>query len=257
MDKVKYSVEDRIGIVIFDNPKTLNALDFDSLDEMNNVLNEVESDSDVKCLILTGGGEKAFIAGGDIQVQSTFDVIHAYDWACFGHSILDKIDNLRIPVIGAINGYALGGGMEVALTCDILIASEQAVFGQPEVTLGITPGFGGTQRLPRKIGINRANELIFTGRNVSAQEALAYGLVNKIVPHEDLMRVSREIAESIIRNSAPAIRLAKIAITDGMKCELDRGLSLERALFSECFATEEQKVAMQAFLDRKKGGKSV
>ena len=155
-------------------------------------------------------------------------------------------------MIGAINGYALGGGTEVALACDILIASEKAVFGQPEVCLGIIPGFGGTQRLPRKVGTNKAKELILTGRRFNAEEAMRIGLVNKVVQHKDLITESIKMAEEIIKNSTMAVRFAKAAVEDGIECDLDRGLSLERGFFSQCFDTEEQKKAMSAFIEERR-----
>lgn len=248
--KVRFEKDGAIGILTFDNPRTLNALDFQVLEELNAIMDGIERDRDVRCLIVTGAGEKAFIAGGDIAVQLTFTVQAAYDWACLGHRTLRRIETLPFPVIGAVNGYALGGGTEVALVCDLLLASEQAIFGQPEVALGIIPGFGGTQRLPRKIGVNKAKELLLTGRRFDAAEALALGLVNEVLPPDQLMARAREIARAMTSLSFDALRLCKIAVDEGLQCDLDRGLAMERGVFSQCFATARQKEEMQKFVDR-------
>jgi len=250
MGLVFYERRDNIGILTINNPKTLNALDFQVLEELEIALDKIEKCMDIYCLIITGAGDKAFIAGGDIALQNTFNVISAYKWASIGHSCIHKLESMHMPVIGAINGYALGGGTEVALACDILVASENAIFAQPEVGLGIIPGFGGTQRLPRKVGINKAKELIFTGMRIGAVEAMRIGLVNKVVPHEVLMQEAIKLAEIIIKNAPIAVRFAKIAINDGIQCDLDRGLSIEKALFSECFSTEDKATGMSAFVEK-------
>lgn len=252
MSLVCYEKRQDVGILTFNNPKTLNALDFRVLEELDTTLDVIKEDKDIYCLIITGAGEKAFIAGGDIALQNTFDVLSAYNWACTGHRCIRKLETMPMPVIGAINGYALGGGTEVALACDLLVASEKAIFAQPEVGLGITPGFGGTQRLPRKVGINKAKELIFTGMRIDAAEAMRIGLVNKVVPHETLMEEAIQLAEMIIKNAPIAVRLAKVAIDEGIQCDIDRGLSMEKALFSECFSTEDKTTAMTAFVEKNK-----
>lgn len=248
--KTRYEVVDQVGILTFDNPKNLNGLDFQVIDEMNEILDAIAKSRDIGCLILTGAGEKAFMAGGDIGMQLEFDVQTAYEWACLGHRTLRRFEKLPFPVIGAINGYALGGGTEVALVCDILIASRKAVFGQPEITLGIIPGYGGTQRLPRKIGLNRACEYIFTGRRFDAEEAHAIGLVNHVVEPEQLMPRAMEMAKHIVSLPPEAMRMCKAATLDGMQADLDTGLQLEHALFSRTFATERQKEEMRKFLER-------
>jgi enoyl-CoA hydratase len=247
--KIRFEVDGPIGVLTFDSPSNLNALDYAMLKEVNLALDSLPDS--VRVLILTGAGEKAFIAGGDIGLQLTFDVQKALDWADFGHSTLRRFELLPIPVIGAVNGYALGGGTEVALACDFLTASENAVFGQPEVSLGITPGFGGTQRLPRKVGMNRAKELILTGRRITAAEALSIGLVSAIAPQSELMAKTKEMALTIASYSPEAVRQCKTAIDEGMNCDLDRGLALERALFVLCFSTQRQKEDMTRFVERR------
>jgi enoyl-CoA hydratase len=252
MELVLFEKTENIGILTFSNPSTLNSINFQVLEELETKLDIIENDKIVRCLIITGAGERAFIAGGDIALQNTFGVIEAYQWACTGHRCLRRLEMMPVPVIGAINGYALGGGTEVALACDLLIASENAIFAQPEVGLGIIPGFGGTQRLPRKVGLNKTKELIFTGMKITAQEAMRIGLVNQVVPQEDLMREAVKLAEMIVRNAPIAVRLAKVAMNDGIQCDLDRGLALERALFSECFSTEDKTIGMTAFEEKNK-----
>ncbi|MBR0173244.1 MAG: enoyl-CoA hydratase/isomerase family protein [Lachnospiraceae bacterium] len=257
MGLIEYRAEDQIGFLTINNPSTLNALDFPLLEELEKLLDTLQDacikrKSKICCLIITGAGEKAFIAGGDITVQNTFDTVLAYNWACTGQRVLKKIEELEVPVIAAVNGYALGGGTEVVLACDLVVASEKAVFGQPEVGLGITPGFGGTQRLPRKVGLNIAKEWILTGRRIMPEEAKQAGLVNRIAAHDKLMEETMKLAQEIISNGTHAVRMAKQAINDGIQCDLDRGLSMERALFSTCFSTMDQNERMEAFLNRKK-----
>lgn len=251
MKKVLFEKQKNIALVTFNNPQKLNPLDFEVLEELNVIMDDLDKE-DIRCVILTGAGEKAFIAGGDIGVQNTFDVTAAYRWACLGHATLRRIERLSVPVIGAINGFALGGGTEVALVCDCLVAAKEAIFGQPEVTLGITPGFGGTQRLARKIGINLAKELILTGRRFSAEEAKEIGLVNKVTSREQVLPEAFDFAEQIIKHSRYAVEYAKKAVDQGIQVDLDRGLEIERTLFSLCFDTEEQTIAMTNFLNKGK-----
>ena len=251
MSLVLIEKKEGIAVLTLNDPKKLNAFGVEMLYEFQERLDEIENDADVRCVIITGAGDKAFVAGGDIVLQNTFNVVAAYEWACFGHRFLHKLETLKYPVIGAINGYALGGGTEIALACDILIASENAIFAMPEVGLGIIPGFGGTQRLPRKVGINKAKEMIFTGARISADEAMRIGLVNKVVKHENLLDEALNMAKMIIKNSTYSVSAAKTAINDGMQCDLERGLVIEKALYSQCFATEEQKARMTAFVNKK------
>jgi enoyl-CoA hydratase len=249
---IEFEKREHIGILTINNSSKLNALNFEVLDDFNNVLDVIREDKEIFCLIITGTGEKAFIAGGDIALQNSFDVMQAKGWSHRGQACLRKLETMPMPVIGAINGFALGGGLEVALACDILIASENAIFGQPEVCLGIIPGFGGTQRLPRKIGLNKAKELIFTGNKIDVAEALKIGLISKAVPSTSLMEETLILAESIIKNAPIAVRQAKIAINEGIQCDLDRGLSIEKSLFSECFSTDDKTTGMSAFINKNK-----
>lgn len=255
MSLVDFEKREHIGILTICNPKKLNVFDFQVLFDLDSVLDVIKEDTEIYCIILTGAGEKAFIAGGDIALQNTFDVTKAYQWSDLGQNCLQKLEKMPMPVICVVNGYALGGGTEAALACDLVLASKKAIFGLPEVSLGIIPGFGGTQRLPRKIGINKAKELIFTGVKFDADEALKIGLVNKVVTHEALMEEAIILANMITNNSPIAVRLAKIAINDGMQCDMDRGISIEKSLFAQCFATEDSKTGMTAFIEKNKNVK--
>lgn len=250
-EKVRFKNDGPIGILTFDNPKNLNGLDFQVMEEVNILLDHMQSEGTTRCLILTGAGEKAFIAGGDIAMQLTFTVSMANTWAMLGYRTLRRLETLSIPVIGAVNGYALGGGTEIALTCDMLIASEKAVFAQPEITLGIIPGYGGTQRLARKIGVNKAKEFILLGRRFDAWEAKEIGLVNTVVPHERLMEEAMKWANVAAALSPDALLFAKQAINDGLQCDIDRGLTVERGLFVQCFDTERQKIEMRNFVEKR------
>ena len=252
MSHVDFVKREHIGLLTFNNPQKLNVLDLNTLIDFNSILDVIRDDVEIYCLIVTGVGEKSFIAGGDITLQNTFSVMEAYNWANLGQGCLSKLEKMPMPVIGAVNGYALGGGMEVALACDLIIASENAIFGQPEVTLGIIPGFGGTQRLPRKVGINKAKELIYTGNKIDVDEALKIGLVNKVAKRETLMEDAIGFANNIIQNAPIAVRLAKLAINEGTQCDIDRGLVIEKSLFSECFSTEDKTTAMTAFIKKNK-----
>lgn len=250
-EKVRFESDGPIGILTFDNPKNLNGLDFQVMEEINIIMDTMERENTTRCLILTGAGDKAFIAGGDIAMQLTFTVSMANTWATLGYKTLRRLETLPFPVIGAINGYALGGGTEMALVCDMLIASEKAVFAQPEITLGIIPGYGGTQRLARKIGVSKAKEYVLLGRRFSAQEAKEIGFVNAVVPHGQLMDEARKWANEAVALSPEALRLAKQAIDEGLQCDIDRGLTVERGLFVQCFDTERQKIEMRNFVEKR------
>jgi enoyl-CoA hydratase len=252
MGLILYEKTDKYGILTFNNPEKLNAIDFAMLDELNAVLDGVENDRDLRCLILTGSGEKAFIAGGDIAVQNAFGVLEAYDWSRLGVKTLGRIEKLPMPVIGAVNGYALGGGFEVALCCDMLFFSENAVVGFPETGLGIIPGFGGTQRIARKVPLNTAKELVFTGARIGANEAYRIGVANAVVPLPELMGAAVECAKRVCKNGPIAVRKAKIAINEGVQTDLERGLLIESAVFAGCFETKDKTIAMTAFLEKKK-----
>lgn len=240
-----------IAIITLNNPKTLNALNVDSFNQINKKLDIVEKDMDTYVLIITGEG-KAFAAGADITEMLPLTPVQVLEWGPLGSGLNSRIEHLRIPVIAAVNGFALGGGCELSLACDIRIASEKAKFGQPEVTLGIIPGFGGTQRLPRAIGSARAKELIYTGRVINSAEAYEIGLVNKVVAHDDLMKEAMEMALQIAANAQIAVQESKKAITVGLETDEASGLAYELQIFALGFSTEDQKIGMKAFVDKKK-----
>ena len=247
-----YSKEEGIGTVTINRPESLNALNGEVFTELYKLFQEIEDDQDVRVVILTGSGEKAFIAGADIaemQAQSSVEIRSFIDK---GRRASDRIYTLSKPVIAAINGFALGGGCELAMCCDLRVASENAKFGQPEINLGTIPGGGGTQRLSRLIGMTRAKELIYTGNTIDANTAFTMGLVNKVVPPENLMAEAKELARKLLSKSSIALALAKKAITSGANMNLPSGLDLEAECFALSFATEDQKEGMSAFLQKRK-----
>lgn len=251
MEFVNYEVEGAVAVLTINRPKALNALNSAVLDEINEVIDAIDLDS-VRALILTGAGEKSFVAGADIGEMSTLTKAEGEAFGKKGNDIFRKIETLPIPVICAINGFALGGGCEISMACDIRICSENAVFGQPEVGLGITPGFGGTQRLARTVGVGMAKQLIFTGRNIKAPEALRIGLVNAVYPAEELMPAAKKMASIIASNAPIAVRNCKKAINDGLQVGIDEAIVIEEKLFGDCFESEDQKYGMAFFLDRNK-----
>jgi enoyl-CoA hydratase len=245
-----FKKEGNIGILSINRPDALNALNSIVLDELNEAMDVINNDEDVHVIILTGEG-RAFVAGADIGEMKNMNPIEARAFAEKGLSLFRKIELLEKPVIAAVNGFALGGGCELSMSCDIRIASEKAKFGQPEVGLGITPGFAGTQRLSRLVGIGRAKELIFTCDIISAEEAYRIGLVNKVVSGQELMTSAIEMANKILSKSQLAIRYANTAINRGIETDLDTGMAIEKDLFGLCFATEDQKEGMGAFLEKR------
>lgn len=247
---VKYEVKDAIGILTISREKALNAINKQVMDEIAAVLEEIEADKDLRGLIITGAG-RAFVAGADIASQSVMNPEEGYNWGANGNRVFRRFELLDIPVVAAVNGFALGGGCELALSTDYIIAGEKAKFGQSEVGLGITPGFGGTQRLPRKIGISKAKELLFSGRMINAQEAFELGLADKVVPQEELMDKAMEMMESFKKNAPIAVAHVKKAVNEGMQLDIDGGIKTENEYFSECFATEDQKEGMKAFLEKR------
>ncbi len=249
-DHIILKKENQKAVITINRPEVLNALNRQVLDELDAALDEVIKDEEIRALIITGEG-RAFVAGADIAVQSTFDVEGGRAWGRRGSAIFRKLEKLEVPTIAAVNGFALGGGCELALACDLIIASTKAKFGQPEVGLGIMPGFSGTQRLPRRIGIARAKELIFTGELISGQEAAEIGLANKVVEPSELMGATDELANKIIKNAPVAIKYAKACIDRGMDVDMDNGIATENELFAMCFATEDQKKGMLAFLNKR------
>lgn len=251
MEFINYEVEGAVAVLTINRPKALNALNSAVLDEINEAIDAIDLDT-VRALILTGAGEKSFVAGADIGEMSTLTKAEGEAFGKKGNDVFRKIETLPIPVICAINGFALGGGCEISMACDIRICSENAVFGQPEVGLGITPGFGGTQRLARTVGIGMAKQLIFTGRNIKAPEALRIGLVNAVYPVEELMPAAKKMASIIAGNAPIAVRNCKKAINDGLQVGIDEAIVIEEKLFGDCFETEDQKYGMAFFLDRSK-----
>ena len=239
------------AIITISREKALNALNSQVMDELSQAIDVVKADKDIRALIITGAG-RAFVAGADIGVQSVFDVREGRQWGRRGSAVFREIELLQIPTIAAVGGFALGGGCELALSCDIIVADEKAKFGQPEVSLGITPGFSGTQRLPRRIGTAKAKEMIFTGRMIDAYEADRIGLINKIAEPGKLMDEAKALAESCIKNAPAALRYAKACIDRGMQTDIDTGIAIENELFAMCFATEDQKEGMKAFLEKRK-----
>ncbi|MCK4502033.1 MAG: enoyl-CoA hydratase/isomerase family protein, partial [Desulfuromonadales bacterium] len=244
-------IEDEIAVVTITRPKALNALNQKTLLELQDVFTDFAGDDAVQVIIVTGSGDKAFVAGADIAAMQSLSALEARQFAKFGHQVMRDIEDCPKPVIAAVNGFALGGGCELALGCDIRIAAENARFGQPEVNLGVIPGFGGTQRLARLIGKGRALELIFTGAMIDAAEAYRIGLANKVVPLDQLLETAKKMAGTIISKGPYAVRLAKEAVHNGLELDLERANQYEAELFGLCFATADQKEGMQAFLEKR------
>lgn len=252
MSTVLCEVNNNVAKVTINRPEALNALSTQVLIDLSAVVDKLEKDTNVRAVILTGSGEKSFVAGADILEMKDKTVQQAEEYAVFAHGIFSRIENFRCPWIAAVNGFALGGGCEIALSCDIRIASDKARFGQPEVGLGITPGFGGTQRLPRLVGPGIAKEMIYTGRQLKADEALSIGLVNKVCEGASLLAEATAMAETIAKNVPSAVTYSKKAINDGMQVDIASSLKIETGLFAMCFATEAQKTAMAAFVNKSK-----
>ncbi|NPV69488.1 MAG: crotonase [Firmicutes bacterium] len=252
MEFIKLEKEGGVGILTIDRQPALNALNKQVLEELSAALDQVAQDKEVKALIITGAGEKAFVAGADIGVMQPMSVAEGRDWALLGQKVFMKIEELPHPVIAAVNGFALGGGCELALACDIRIASDRAKLGQPEVTLGITPGYAGSQRLPRVVGPSWAKQMIFTGDIIDAATAEKIGLVNTVVPAADLMARAKELAARIASRAPVAVQLSKVAINKGLATGIHTGGAFEAEVFGECFATADQKEGMKAFLEKRK-----
>ncbi len=251
MEFILYEVNGAVGTITINREKALNALNSTVLDELNQTLDAVDLDT-VRCLILTGAGAKSFVAGADIGEMSTLTKAEGEAFGKKGNDVFRKIETFPIPVIAAINGFALGGGCEIAMSCDIRICSDNAVFGQPEVGLGITPGFGGTQRLARLVGPGMAKQMIYTARNIKADEAYRIGLVNAVYTQEELMGAAQKMAAGIAKNAPIAVRNCKKAINDGLDATMDDALVIEEKLFGDCFETEDQRYGMAFFLDKNK-----
>jgi len=250
-ENLLYEKRDAVALITFNRPKVLNALNRRTLEELDACVQEVIADPDLRVAILTGAGEKAFIAGADINELAVLTPVAGRDYGLFGQSVLDRIERSPKPFIAALNGYALGGGCELALACTLRLASESARLGQPEVKLGIIPGYGGTQRLARLVGKGRALELVLSGEQITAEEAFRIGLVNRVVPAADLLKTAEELARKIAANAPLAIRFALEAVNHGLEMTLPEGLYLEATLFSLCCTTEDMKEGTRAFLEKR------
>lgn len=251
MEFIKYEVEGAVATITIDRQKALNALNSQVLDELSATLDAVDLNV-VRVMILTGAGEKSFVAGADIGEMSTLTKAEGEAFGKKGNDVFRRLETFPVPVIAAVNGFALGGGCEIAMSCDIRICSENAVFGQPEVGLGITPGFGGTQRLARIISVGKAKEMIYSARNIKADEAYRIGLVNNVYPLEELLPAAKKLASIIAANAPIAVRNCKKAINDGLQVDMDAAIVVEEKLFGDCFETEDQKAGMANFLEKDK-----
>ena len=251
MDYIVYEQKGSYAVITISREKALNALNSQVLDELDKTLDGVNLE-EVRCLILTGAGSKSFVAGADIGEMSTLTKAEGEAFGKKGNDVFRKLETFPVPVIAAVNGFALGGGCEISMSCDIRICSDNAVFGQPEVGLGITPGFGGTQRLARLVGPGMAKQIIYTARNIKADEALRIGLVNAVYAQEELMGAAEKMAAGIAKNAPIAVRNCKKAINDGLDANMDDALVIEEKLFGDCFESYDQAEGMAAFLEKRK-----
>lgn len=252
MEYVILEKDGDIALLTINNPKALNALSTAVLTDLKAAIDDVKNDENINALIITGAGDRAFVAGADIAEMKDKTVEEAKEYGRFGNEIFREIETMDIPVIAAVNGFALGGGNELAMAADIRLAGDRAVFGQPEVGLGITPGFGGTQRLARIIPVGLAKELIYTGKNIKADKALEIGLVNAVYPKEELLDEAKKLAKAIAANAPLAVAASKRAINKGIELPVDEGIAVEVEEFGNTFATEDQSYGMAYFLDRNK-----
>ena len=250
-ENIILELEGPIAIIKFNRPKAMNALNSATLDELKHVGSEVALAKEIKVVIVTGAGEKAFVAGADIQEMKDMTPVQATAFSHKGHAALGILENMRKPVIAAVNGYALGGGFEVALACDMIYASDKARLGFPEVTLGIFPGFGGTQRTARLVGTAKAKELVLTGKVITAQEGFEMGLLNKVTTPDQLMAEVRELAAKMLAAGPVGIGLAKYLVNKSLSLDIDSGLELEANTFGVCFGTQDQKEGMTAFVEKR------
>ncbi len=246
------TITDQVAQITINRPKAMNSLNTATLTELSATLDELEKQPDVKVIIITGAGDRAFVAGGDIALLRTLTPMQARDVSVMVAKLFQQIETSPCVVIAAINGYALGGGCELALACDLRLAAERAQLGQPEVNLGIIPGWGGTQRLSRLIGSSRAKELMFTGELITAQRALEIGLVDHVYPDNQLLSSARELAQTIASKPQTAIRMIKTAVNNGLTMDKDKAIQYEADLFGLCFTTADQKEGMDAFLEKRK-----
>lgn len=254
MGFVTYEQDGFVGVVTINRPKALNALNSDVLKEIEATFDAIDLDT-TRAVVLTGAGDKSFVAGADIGEMSTLTKAEGEAFGKVGNDVFRKIETFPIPVIAAVNGFALGGGCEIAMSCDIRLCAENAIFGQPEVGLGITPGFGGTQRLARLVGAGKAKEMIYTAFNIKAEEAYRIGLVNAVYPQAELLDAAKKMAAKIAANAPIAVRACKKAINEGLDVDMDQAVVVEEKAFGSCFETEDQKAGMGNFLEKDKSKK--
>ena len=248
---VKTEVQGAVEIITIDRPKALNALNPEVLADLKAAFEAVDQ-SAIRCIVLTGEGDKSFVAGADIGSMSTMTKAEGEAFGKLGNDVFLMVESFPIPVIAAVNGFALGGGNELAMSCDIRICSDNAVFGQPEVGLGITPGFGGTQRLARLVGMGMAKQLVYSALNIKADEAYRIGLVNAVYPLDELLPAAEKLAETIAKNAPIAVRACKQAINEGLQVDMDKAVVIEEKLFGSCFQSADQIEGMSAFLEKRK-----
>jgi len=264
MEFITYEQEGFVGVITINRPKALNALNSQVLDELSAVLDAIDPDA-TRAVVLTGAGEKSFVAGADIGEMSTLTKAEGEAFGKKGNDVFRKLETLPVPTIAAVNGFALGGGCEISMSCDIRLCSDNALFGQPEVGLGITPGFGGTQRLARLVSPGMAKQLIYTARNIKADEAYRIGLVNAVysatvdeagnvtaTAQENLLAAAKKMAAGIAANAPIAVRNCKKAINEGLQTDIDSAIVIEEKLFGDCFETEDQRAGMGNFLEKDK-----
>ena len=252
MSFVNTEVQGAVAVVTIDRPKALNALNPEVLADLKAAFEGIDQNTVVRCVVLTGAGDKSFVAGADIGSMSTMTKAEGEAFGKMGNDIFLMIENFPLPVIAAVNGFALGGGNELAMSCDIRICSDNAVFGQPEVGLGITPGFGGTQRLARLVGMGMAKQMVYSALNIKADEALRIGLVNAVYPQAELMDNAMKLASKIAKNAPIAVRNCKKAMNEGISLPMDKAVEVEEKLFGDCFETHDQVEGMQCFLSKEK-----
>lgn len=252
MTNVLLEKKGHIAVATINRPKALNALNSQVLEDIDQLVEQVKADDEIRALVITGSGEKAFVAGADIGEMSTLTKAEGEAFGKKGNDVFRKLETLPVPTIAAVNGFALGGGCELSMACDIRLASEKAKFGQPEVGLGITPGFGGTQRLARLVGPGMAKQMVYTARNIKADEALRIGLVNAVYPLAELYAAAEKLASQIAANAPIAVRAAKKAINEGLDLPMDEAVVVEEKAFGSCFETADQQEGMGAFLEKRK-----
>ncbi len=251
-ENIILETQNNIATIFFNRPKALNALNNALFDELDAALDQVNANKDIKVLILTGKGDKSFVAGADIAELVKMDPLQGKYFSRKGQKVFSKLEELPIPTIAAVNGFALGGGLEAAMGCDFIYASNRALFGLPEINLGLIPGFGGTQRLARRIGITLAKELVFTGKNINAQAAFDYGIVNQICDHEKLMENVLKTANLIASKGRVALRSAKEVIQNGLNTDIETGCRIENDVFGLTMVSEDAKEGTTAFLEKRK-----